>query len=129
MRKAFLVILVVSTVLPAGCASTRVSSPRISGIYSNLTYTEEAGDLVGMELAIVPSGTGYTAFVQISEGGEPYTVLVPFAVRGSNVEFTLPASPPYSSAHFTGTWGESGLVIRGDNGEPETLKRGHSYWE
>ncbi len=129
MRTSFFAILLASAVLLAGCASPRSSSARISGIYSNLTYIEEAGDLVGMELAIVPSGNGYTAFVQIAEGGEPYTALVSFVVRGSEVEFTLPSSPSYPAAHFTGTWSESGLAIRGRDGETEILKRGHSYWE
>ena len=45
---------------------------RITGIYSNLAYNQEGGDLLGMEVFIIPSdersGNSYTAFVQIAEG-------------------------------------------------------------
>jgi hypothetical protein len=105
---------------------------RVTGIYSNLAYNNESGDLSGMELLIVPSGHGpdaaYSVFVQISEGGAPYTAVVPLKLKGINIEFTLPADSEYPRQHFVGTLNGAQLDLRW-NSEVEHLKRGKSYWQ
>jgi hypothetical protein len=119
------VLLVVSS---TGSAQTL----RVTGIYSNLTYNKEGGDLLGMELLIVPSvgaKPAYSAFVQIAEGGAPFTALVPVKVSGSQIEFTLPTGGAYDGAHFVGTLNDAGLIIRWSHGAEERLKRGKSYWQ
>jgi hypothetical protein len=103
---------------------------KVSGIYSDLAYNQEGGDLLGMELLIIPSDpSGYRAFVQIAEGGPPFTVIVPLVVNGSRVEFTLPSGSPYSGEHFVGTFSATGLVLHWRRGQVEKLKRGKSYWQ
>jgi hypothetical protein len=106
---------------------------RISGIYSNIYYNTEGGDLLGMELFIFPSGTDpqleYLALIQIAEGGAPFAVLVPLIMKSKTIEFTLPSGKQYSKEHFTGKFVDGYLVIRWSNGTEEHLKRGKSYWQ
>jgi hypothetical protein len=114
----------------ASIASAQNGRPMVSGVYSDLEYNQEGGDLLGMELLIIPSDpSGYRAFVQIAEGGPPYAVIVPLLVEGSRVEFTLPAGSAYSGEHFVGTLSSTKLVLHSPQGKQETLKRGKSYWQ
>ena len=125
---ALLAALFLALATPSQAAKPKPLRP--SGLYTNLRYIEEAGDLLGMELLVVPAGPNHwTAFVQISEGGEPYTVLVPFQVEGDKVEFTLPAEGEFPNEHFAGRLYENKLVLHWSHGDVETLKRGRSYWE
>jgi hypothetical protein len=52
-------------VLTAGAAPPK---PKITGLFSNLTYIEEAGDLVGYEVFIVYGGESDFAVVQVAAG-------------------------------------------------------------
>ena len=106
---------------------------RITDIYSNLSYNKDGGDLLGMELLILPSGHGpepaYSVFVQIAEGGTPFSVVVPLKVTGTKIEFTLPPGGAYSDEHFEGTFKGIELVVRWSQGTEEHLKNGKSYWQ
>ena len=102
---------------------------RIAGIYSNLYYNEEGGDLLGMELLIIPKSSGYVACVQVAEGGSPDVVVVPVSIRGASIEFTMPRNSPYSGAHLSGTITSSGIVLHWPQGDKEVLPRSKSYWQ
>jgi len=120
-------LLLFSALAPA--LSAPQVHPRVPGVYSDLHYNSEGGDLLGMELLIIPSDpSGYRAFVQIAEGGAPFAVIVPLLVDGSRVEFTLPAGSAYSGEHFIGTLSSTKLVLRWGQGQQETLLRSKSYW-
>jgi len=113
--------------------STAVEPQKVSGIYSNLKFNKESGDLSGMELLIIPNGKGanleYVVLVQISEGGAPFSALVPLKMVGPKFEFTLPTGRNYDRQHFTGVFKGTGIVIRWSQGDEEHLKRGKSYWQ
>jgi len=117
--------------LPALAAEPQAK--RITGIYSNLTYNQESGDLLGMELLVVPSRqnqeAAYSVFVQISEGGAPFTAVVPLKVTGTNIEFTLPPGSTYPGERFVGTFKGDELLVRWSQGTVEHLKHGNSYWQ
>jgi hypothetical protein len=105
---------------------------RISGIYSNLTYNDESGDLQGMEVFIIPRNgpdNAYQAFAQVVEGGAPSTFLVPVNAAGGKIEFTLPQDGSFAAAHFVGRVKEQELVLHQDKEKEEHLKRGKSYWQ
>jgi hypothetical protein len=106
---------------------------RITGIYSNLYYNVEGGDLLGMELLILPSGSvpepAFSAFVQIAGGGAPFSAIVPLNVSGKKIEFTLPTGGIYDRQHFEGTLSNTELTVRWSQGTVEHLKRGKSYWQ
>lgn len=104
----------------------------ISGIYSNLAYNDESGDLQGMEVFIIPRNgpaNAYQAFVQVAEGGAPTTFLIPVNVTGGKIEFTLPQDGSFPTEHFFGRVKEQELVLHQDKEKEEHLKRGNSYWQ
>ncbi len=127
MRYWLCVLLVLS--LAAGPVFGQTSKPKVTGIYSNLRYNQEGGDLLGMELLVIPSGAGYKAFVQIAEGGAPYTAVVPVTVEKSRISFTLPFDGAYGGMRFVGELKAASLVINSVAGPDETLRRGKSYWQ
>lgn len=127
MRRWLWALLALS--LATGPAFAQTSNTKVTGVYSNLRYNKEGGDLLGMELLVIPSATGYTAFVQIAEGGTPYTAIVPVAVAGSRISFTLPSEGAYGGARIDGELKGASLVINWPAGTNETLRRGKSYWQ
>jgi hypothetical protein len=59
MRKSYLsVVLLVMIQLVSVPMVFSQTTKYVSGIYSNLRYNVEGGDLLGMELLIFPSGSG-----------------------------------------------------------------------
>ena len=107
----------------------------ITGMYSNLYYNEEGGDLLGVELFIFRSKDGYQVLVQMAEGELPTASLVPLDVDGPNIRFTLPGggdsgmtfSGTVSAKGISGHWGNGQLSSTGT--KDEVLKRGKSYWQ
>jgi hypothetical protein len=128
MRIAFYLIALFGLV-----ALAWAGEPSVSGIYSNLSYNEEGGDLLGTELLILPSADnaagGYSVFVQIAEGGAPFTAIVPVKISGNTIEFILPPGGAYDRQRFVGFVETGQLILRWSNGTEEHLKRGKSYWQ
>jgi hypothetical protein len=104
----------------------------INGIYSNMSYNQEAGDLIGVEIFIFPSKTGHFAFVQIAEGGFPYAALIPVKLDGDKIEFLLPNDGVYAGGKFIGIV-KNGYIDGKFEGtmhsEKLKLKKGKSYWQ
>ena len=70
----------------------RAEEARVIGTFSNLEFIEESGDLVGMEIKIVPTGDRYQAAVIVSEGAPNAMVVVDVRVDGTSIEFEVPAA-------------------------------------
>jgi hypothetical protein len=109
---------------------------RITGIYSDLYYNQEGGDLLGNEIFIVAArGDHYAAFVQRAQGEPQMPSVVPVRVDGNAVSFSVPdpsgGKDEYkgriSAAGFDGTLQHQPA----GNGPAEQLhlKRKKSYWE
>lgn len=124
-------ILLVFLACSANCFALEKTEKQISGIYSNLYFNQDGGDLLGMELLIVPSKSRepYTVFLQISEGGFPYTAKIPLHVNGNIIEFTLPDEEPYPNFHFVGEIKGKIITIKWPNGETSKLSNRKSYWQ
>lgn len=123
----FLIAVMLGLSAPAYCAEVR-----ITGTFTNLSYNTEGGDLLGTEFLIVPrqgDRGGFVAFVQLAEGGGPYSALVPLQVEGSRIEFTVPAHGPYAGLQFSGVVNTTELVGKWSSGHREVMKRGISYWD
>jgi hypothetical protein len=102
----------------------------MSGIYSDLHYNSEGGDLLGMELLILPGeGAGWTVVAQIAEGGAPCVSVASLRVTGRNVEFVLPKGGQCGEVHFRGKLIGQDIQLSHDSGSIEYLKRGKSYWQ
>jgi hypothetical protein len=112
----------------ATCAQTKPTN-KLTGIYSDMSYSDDSGDVLGDEIFLVFSNRGYYAVFQGSEG-EPYVpVVVPVKVEGNSISFTLPASTdPRGKFQGKITNGELTGTFSG-NAQTVHLKRKASYWQ
>lgn len=111
-------------------ARSQPSATRTTGIYSNLRYIAEAGDLVGFEIFIIPGDVQHWALLQVAEGAPSKPELVPVVVNADNVEFPFPQFG--KDAAFKGKVTASGLEGTISKTTPPVrlrLARGRSYWQ
>lgn len=110
-------------------------SSQLTGVFSNIAYNRESGDLSGIEVFITNSREGYYVQFQSAQGEALPPILVKAVVDDSNVEFTLPNSANDYSGKFKGKIAKRGLYGRFENGQLVNgkkdffLKRRKSYWE
>jgi hypothetical protein len=105
------------------------SRPKVTGIYSDMRYSQESGDVIGQEVFIIFSKSGYFAILQLSEGEPSPPLVVPAKVAGSSVTFTVPTEMDargtfkgnVSGNHLVGSFSGSGQKI--------DLERRNSYWQ
>ena len=114
-------------------AAVQAQSVRATGMFSNLTYYKEGGDLVGTEIFIFYAGqSGYFALVQCSPAVPGAPVLAKAQVKGARVEFTLPPTENSfcPAGTFSGTATKTELRGRfGPGEETYVLRRKSSYWQ
>ena len=112
----------------AACLVHAGGGPRLTGVFSNLEYNEEGGDLLGWEVIIVFGGDRHYAIVQSAEGSPSRPEVVVLAVSGSKISFTLE-----DGSTFSGVIGKRGIKgsfkHRLGGTEDVLLKRGKSYWQ
>jgi hypothetical protein len=110
---------------------------RVTGIFSNLAYSEEGGDLLGTEIFLITIGRlEYVAFFQCWGGEATRPVTVPVKVNGDMISFAVRGascgdgaySGRISKAGFDGAWTYR-LLDGGSRAEPVHLKRKQSYWQ
>lgn len=110
----------------------QASEPRIAGTYSNLHYIEEAGDLLGEEIKIVPGSPDYQGAFQVAQGAPEKLIVVDIKVDGAKIRFTIPDSSSYAG-EFTGE--VENAVLKGQfrfksgASEKVELPRGKGYWD
>lgn len=116
-------------------APVQAQQGKVAGIYSNLRYDKGDGELLGMELFIFPTQTGYSVLVQIAASPR-YQALLPLTADKNNVEFTLPADGPYGAVRFVGAVDRDVLIGQFTEGplaaageRERRFKRGNSYWQ
>lgn len=126
-----------TTFVLAACAiSAQVhaaTTTKITGVYSDLHYIEESGDLLGTEVFIVFGGSsGYYAYLQCAEGGPSKPVVVAATVHGNEVELA-PHNEPNThcpNSKFKGKVSRQGLEGKFEGTDyPGLLKRKRSYWQ
>jgi hypothetical protein len=118
--------------------STGAAQIKVTGIYSNLEYLKEAGDVGGVEVFIVYAAgpgdakSGYYAMMQCAEGVPGKPVLVPATVAGNRIELAAHSdSESYCPrAKFKGSVSTKGLKggFEGEGGAI-WLPRKRSYWQ
>ena len=110
---------------------------RVTGIFSDLYYNNEGGDLLGAEIFIVfADNDGYVAFIQCWGGGTTRPTVVSVDVKGDIVAFTVPEpadcagnySGRITTPGFDGVW-KHALNGGGTASEHVHLKRKNSYWQ
>lgn len=103
-----------------------------TGIYSNLRYDRDSGDLSGMEIFIINSNKGYFATYQCAAGEAAKPVLLPVNIHGKSIELVVPDSFKYfcDIGRFTGVINEKGIRGKFEITNKEVfLKRSKSYWQ
>jgi len=108
---------------------------RLTGIYSDMYYNQEGGDLLGTEIFIVQTSTGYRAVVQTAQGEAGSPIVVPVQVDRDTVRFRVTdegVNDEYqgriSATGFDGTR-RSRSAQAGVAAEQLHLKRKNSYWQ
>jgi hypothetical protein len=118
------------------CAAAEQKA-RVTGIYSNLAYNEEGGDLLGTEIFIITIGRGeYVTFFQCWGGEATQPVTVPVKVNGDMISFAVRGAL-CGDGLYKGRIGKAGfdgtrtypLLDGGSRTEPVHLKRKQSYWQ
>jgi hypothetical protein len=99
---------------------------RISGIFTSLKYHEEAGDLLGYEILIVPTGNEWSAVVQVAQGELGVPFVVPVTVKGQTISFPIPDE--FGGGSFNGKISSKSLKGTFGN-DTVNLRRGKSYWQ
>jgi hypothetical protein len=131
MRAAAALLSAVLLIASPVCAAAPPARP--SGIFSNLSYNSESGDLGGIELLVLPApgrDPEWRVLVQIAEGGAPYVALVPLVKVGDHFEFTLPPDSGFAEPRFSiRITAAEAIVTQLPHGVAERLRRGKSYWE
>ena len=132
MKSSVALIALSIAIAPVMAAEKAV---HVTGIYSDLRYNEESGDLSGTEIFIVTAADGYAAFVQAAEGEPGVAVVVPVKVSQDRISFTVP-KPSSGAGIYKGrisATGFLGTVVTTYNGKAHSstvqLRRKNSYWQ
>jgi hypothetical protein len=102
---------------------------KVTGIYSDLAYNQEGGDVLGTELFIVLSRQGYYVLFQSSEGEPSVPVLVKAKVSGSSITFELPSEADPRGEFVGKITNDEVIGSFKANGQTIHLKRKNSYWQ
>ena len=106
---------------------------KITGIYTNMSYNEEGGDLLGEEIFIIYGGQGqYYATVQCAQGGVRPPIMVKVTVNKNTISFNVPESNTHLCVPgvFKGKITNKGLIGEfTGNHYKVNLPRGNSYWQ
>ena len=137
MRRSILIAAAVLGSVSTQSYAAEEKQVRIPGIYTNMAYIEDAGDLVGTEIFIISTGDGYVAFFQCWTGSSTHPVTFPVEVAGETISFTVPEDSSckegdykgrISKSGFDGTWTHK-MLDGSSKKDPVHLKRGKSYFQ
>lgn len=128
MNYVFLMVLVFSIALTAATAAN-ARQPKPTGMFSDMAYNDEGGDLLGTEIFVTYARDGYFVVYQSSEGEPTTPVVVPATISGTSIKFSVPKSID-PRGNFIGTIGLQELTGSfSGNKEVIHLKRKASYWQ
>ena len=100
----------------------------ITGIYSDMYYNKEGGDVLGSEIFLLYSAKGYFIVYQYSEGEPSVPLITEAKVKDLTIEFTIQGTGNYNGT-FKGNITREGLKGKFENGYELNLKRKTSYWQ
>ncbi len=114
-------ILTIVLCLIAFAGTASAAAPR-AGVYGNVQYIEEAGDLVGTKVDFRP-GPKPVVVVTFCEGDCEASKTLPVTIRGRRILFTV--SDEYPARHYEGIFRADGtlsLRMIGSRDKPEILR-------
>lgn len=129
--KGCLKILLIAFIT-AACSKPVISDVnKLTGIYSNLEYITQSGDVIGIEIFVVYSRKGYQVVFQDSEGEPSVPVVIPASVSPKRILFEIPKDVGSSyTGKFNGVFYEDKIVGSFEGLKDEIiLIRRSSYWQ
>ena len=120
----------IATYLIAGLFSAPLIAAEVTGTFSSFMLSAQSGDIVGMEIHIVPTPKGYSAIVQGSEGAPGFPEVFEVIQQNNNISFVIPENTA-TGVHpglYKGNISEIGLALQGPTRNYE-LTRKPSYWQ
>jgi len=131
--KKYLLFLAICLVMQTFPSKSMSGTIQKTGIFSNMRYHEESGDLLGIEIFIFVADEGYYALFQESEGGPGKPYLVPIVISNETFNLTLPVSSlNISTLVYNCKIEAHRLVLKYQIGKEKReiiLKRKASYWQ
>jgi len=108
--------------------------PTPTGLFGQLEYHKESGDVTGLEIFIMRGRSGFVAVIQTAEGVPEDPVVVPIKIDAASVSFEMRSGT--ETLRYQGTLRRDGLYGRFDNDAFSDradglflLRRGRSYWQ
>src|SRR5262245_42804960 len=83
-------LALVTTILVSSPAAAQQHPAPVEGVYGDLHYIEETGDIVGTEIIVSRLGALYQVSYQEAEGVPGPIFTVPATVHGDSISFQLP---------------------------------------
>jgi hypothetical protein len=112
------------------CAAA--GATKLQGIYSNMEPSVEQGELIGIEVFILPhvpdDEVAYVALVQFADGLPTRPQLVDLSIQDDGISFSV-VHPAEGEIGFTGSIDMEGLTGRFDTLGEVSLPRGESIWQ
>jgi len=131
-RLASLLLLVVLST----AHSDAFGGSRVTGIYTDMRYNEEGGDLLGTEIFLLQGKSGYYVSFQSAQGVPETPLLVAAKVARNRLTFTLPSSKATYSGLFEGRIYSDRIEGHFTGGQLSptgtksfVLRKGQSYWQ
>ena len=87
VTRPFLLVCAVIALPLAGAAQ---STTQLTGVFGDLHYVEEAGDVVGTEIIVTRTKAGYRVIFEEGEGEPGPVDTVPATIKGDSLFFELP---------------------------------------
>lgn len=125
----FITILVL---LLASNMAWSATKTKVTGLFTDMHYISEAGDVLGTEIFIIYSNSGYYAVMQCAEGAPSKPVVVSASIKGNEVKLEPhnDTSSHCPMATFIGQITPNGLRGKFEGTDYSgLLKRQRSYWQ
>ena len=125
MRRMNIFTVFLLSFLPLGTFGSDVT-----GVFSSFKLSERSGDIVGMELHIVPNPTGHSIIIQAAEGAPAYPESYSIAIQGNEITFSLPeiAKCGLPSGAYRAKITSSALELTGPY-KSWVVPRNYSFWQ
>jgi len=139
--KIVMLMLLILFIHSSACSQER--NLKITGIYSNLSYSEGSGDIAGTEIIIMQAGSSMEYYIvfQDAEGQPKVPLVIKPIINKNRIEFSVPqifysedGKEFIQTTNYNGTIKENGIELEGQNTQTKSkwktfLKRKNSYWQ
>lgn len=130
IRKILILSLLIYLLSPIIVSAEKSS---LAGIYSSFRYSDKSGDIVGMEIQLIPNPIGYSAIVQASEGAPAFPEAYRIKASGNTFTLIIPEKSVCGlmPGIYSGTVTKKALILN----SPKPLNRkyylpkGRSFWQ